>query len=437
MLPLRPSQALDLASAMDDAIEAARMQGGAKPISVVAEYPAHLPAVQGERAGVAVAIGAMIRTVMAFTDSGEVRVRAELLSMGETPATLSQVAGNPETLASGGPWAVISVEALQGRIPADTLDALLTGRSLRAAGTEPVSLAPVQAVAEAWGGHTWLESQPGAGTRASLALPLRAGGGRADWSSLRQSMEAHLQDSGAPLKTVLLLVEDPARRAPLVEELSGEGYRVVPVGSGAQVHPLSHEQVPDLILLDLQARDPSAFEVAMVLKQDPRTRVVPLLFLSSVDDPERGVSWGAVDFVVRSAGTGALLSTIQAVLTAGLHPSSRVLVAEPSDTAREAMIGMIQAHGYRVTEARSAEEALALSERVSPALILVNERLAGERDYWLLRNLRQLLAQTEIIVLAEALTDAEGRAAVRRGASSFSQTGKLSDVLAEVRRRGA
>jgi DNA-binding NarL/FixJ family response regulator len=63
--------------------------------------------------------------------------------------------------------------------------------------------------------------------------------------------------------------------------------------------------------------------------------------------------------------------------------------------------------------------------------------LAGERDYWLLRNLRRLLPQTEIIVLADALTDAEGRAAVRRGASSFSQTGKLSDVLAEVRRRGA
>ena len=436
-MPLRPSQALDLSSAMDDAIEAARMQGGAKPISVVAEYPAHLPAVQGERTGVAVAIGAMIRSVMAFTESGEVRVRAELLSMGESPATLSQVAGKPEALASGGPWAVISVGALQGRIPADTLDALLTGRSLRAGGAEPVSLAPVQTVAEAWGGHTWLESQPGAGVRASLALPLRAGGGRADWSSLRQSVEAHLQDSGAPSKTILLLVEDPARRGPLVEELSGEGYRVVPVGSGAQVHPLSHEQVPDLILLDLQAREPSAFEVAMVLKQDPRTRVVPLLFLSSVDDPELGTSWGAVDFVVRSAGTGALLSTIQAVLTAGLHPSSRVLVAEPSDPAREAMIGMIQTHGYRVTEARSAEEALVLAERVSPALVLVNARLAGERDYWLLRNLRQLLAQAEIIVLAEALTDAEGRAAVRRGASSFSQTGKLSDVLAEVRRRGA
>jgi CheY-like chemotaxis protein len=308
---------------------------------------------------------------------------------------------------------------------------------VRAGGSEPVSLEPVREAASRWGGEAWLESQPGGGARASLALPLRAGGDSADWSSVRQWVEAHLQDSITASQTILLLVDDAARRSPLVQELQDAGYRVIPVGSGAEVLPLSHEQVPDLILLDLQAREPSAFEIAMVLKQDPRTRGVPLLFLSSVETPERGVSWGAVDFVVRSAGTGALLSTIQAVLTAGLHPSSRVLVAEPGDPAREAIIGMIQAHGYRVTEARSAEEALVLAERVSPALVLVNVRLAGERDYWLLRNLRQLSAQTEIIVLAEALTEAEGRAAVRRGASGFSQTGKLSDVLAQVRRRGA
>jgi DNA-binding response OmpR family regulator len=432
-----PSQVLDLASAMDVAIEAARARGGTKPLSIVTEYPAHLPAVQGDRAAVADAIGAMIRTVSAFTDRGEVRVRAELLSLGDVPVTFAEVAGHPEGVTQGGPWAMISVQSSEGRIPPDTMQALCAGKTLRAAAAESVSLAPVLSAAQACGGHPWVDSQPSGGARISLALPLRAGGGRADWSSLRQRVEAHLPDSSTPAKSLLLLVEEPARRAPLVEELTTAGYRVVPVASGAEVQPLAHEQVPDLILLDLQAREPSAFEIAMVLKQDSRTSVVPVLFLSSVEDPLQGVTWGAVDFVVRSAGTGALLSTIQAILTSGLHPSSRVLVAEPNDAARDPIIGLIQSHGYRVTEARSAEEALVLAERVSPALILVNVRLAGERDYWLLRNLRRLLPQTEIIVLADALTDAEGRAAVRRGASGFSKTGKLSDVLAEVRRRGA
>jgi DNA-binding response OmpR family regulator len=432
-----PSQALELASAMDVAIEAARARSGMKPLSIVTEYPAHLPAVQGDQEAVAEAIGAVIRAVSAFTDRGEVRVRAELLPLGIVPVTFSEVAGHPEAVTQGGPWAMLSVQASEGRIPRDTLEALCGGKTLRTAGTEAISLAPALSAAQAGGGHLWADSQPAGGARISLVLPLRAVSGRADWSSLRQTVEAHLPDNRSPSKSLLLLVEDPARRTPLVEDLTAAGYRVVPVASGAEVQPLAHEQTPDLILLDLQAREPSAFEIAMVLKQDSRTSVVPVLFLSSVEDPLQGVTWGAVDFVVRSAGTGALLSTIQAVLTSGLSPSSRVLVAEPNDAARDPMITLIQTHGFRVTEARSAEEALVLSERVAPALVLVNALLAGERDYWLLRNLRRLLPQSEIIVLADALTDAEGRAAVRRGASSFSQTGKLSDVLDEVRRREA
>ncbi len=119
---------------MDAAIRAARAQATAKPLSIVTEYPAHLPAVQGEGASVADAIGAMIRTVSAFTDRGEVRVRAELLTSGEVPATFAEVAGHPEGVVKGGPWAVVSVQSAQGRIPADTLQALYAGKSLRAGG---------------------------------------------------------------------------------------------------------------------------------------------------------------------------------------------------------------------------------------------------------------------------------------------------------------
>jgi DNA-binding NarL/FixJ family response regulator len=98
------------------------------------------------------------------------------------------------------------------------------------------------------------------------------------------------------------------------------------------------------------------------------------------------------------------------------------------------MIVMIQAHGYRVSEASAPEEALVLAERVQPGLVLVNSRLAHERDYWLLRGLRQLSGDMTIFVLAEALTQAEGEAAVRRGASGYTETGKLNDLLNRVRK---
>jgi DNA-binding NarL/FixJ family response regulator len=108
-------------------------------------------------------------------------------------------------------------------------------------------------------------------------------------------------------------------------------------------------------------------------------------------------------------------------------------VVEPSDALRETMVLMIQAHGYRVTEAGGPEEALVLAERVKPGLVLVNAGLAQDRDYWLLRGLRQVSTDIPVFVLAEALSEAEGKAAVRRGASGYTQTGKLPDLLSRVK----
>jgi CheY-like chemotaxis protein len=113
---------------------------------------------------------------------------------------------------------------------------------------------------------------------------------------------------------------------------------------------------------------------------------------------------------------------------------SRILVVEPNDALRETMVLMIQSHGYRVTEAGGPEEALVLAERVQPGLVLVDAGLAQDRDYWLLRGLRHVSADTPVFVLAEALSEAEGRAAVRRGASGYTQTGKLPDLLSRVKK---
>jgi len=171
----------------------------------------------------------------------------------------------------------------------------------------------------------------------------------------------------------------------------------------------------------------------MVLKQDPRVARIPVLFMTSVRDPQAGMRMGAVDFVVRPTGTAALITAIEAALHTVRQPVARVLVVESVDKLRETMVLMIQSQGYRVTEAAGPEEALVLAERVQPGLVLVNARLAQERDYWLLRGLRQISADIPVFVLAEALSDAEGRAAIRRGASGYTETDKLPDLLTRVR----
>ncbi len=254
-----------------------------------------------------------------------------------------------------------------------------------------------------------------------------------DVSLLRQALETRLANGGEGAKTLLLMVDDPELREILAHDLESQDHHIVMAESGEEVLSLARKVQPDMVLLDLLARSPTAFEVAAILKYDRRTRNTPVLFLTSAEDPKGGVSMGAVSFLARHPDTGALVSAIQAVLTSGLEPLGRVLVVESDDHLRERMVMTIQGQGYRVSEAGTAVEAIALAERVPPGIALVNDKIAQERDYWLIRGLRQISPQAKIFVMADVLSEEEGRKAIRRGASGYSETGKLPDLLDRVR----
>jgi DNA-binding response OmpR family regulator len=283
----------------------------------------------------------------------------------------------------------------------------------------------------------WAERQPGGGASICLVLPFQAEVAEPDMTSLRRTVESRLPGGMTPPRTLLLVVDNPGLGDLLSRDLLAAGYGVMLSGNGSDGLTVARQTRPDLILLDLMARQPAAFDVAMLLKQDRRTRNIPVLFLTLVGDPKGEVSVRAVNFLVRPSGTGALVAAINALLTSGVSPSARVLVVEQDAAVRDMMVMMIQDQGYRVTEAAAAEEALALAERVGLGLILVNASLAKERDFWLLRRLRQVSADAGIFVLADGLSEADGRAAISRGASGYSDTGKLPDLLNQVRDRSA
>ncbi|MGA9532814.1 MAG: response regulator, partial [Anaerolineales bacterium] len=272
--------------------------------------------------------------------------------------------------------------------------------------------------------------------RFHLALPIWAAYEvSSGTSSVREAVQSRLPNPEQAGNSLLLLVDDDDIRAELSRDLEQAGYRVLPAGSGEEVLALARNEQPALILLDLIARRPTAFEVAGLLKHDRRTRNLPVLFLTSLEDAQGATDMGTVGFLPRQPDTGAVISAINAVLTSGLKPLSRVLVVEQDDHLRDYMVMTIQSQGYRVSEASGPEEAMALAERATPEVALVNAKLAQERDYWLLRGLRNTARQAEIYVMADVLDEDEAKAVLRRGASGYSETGQLPNLLDRMRRR--
>lgn len=408
---------------IEEAIRRVTEMTDLRPVSLIAEYPAHLPGVAVDGDVLARSLADLLTHVIQQTAGGEVRVRAQLMPT----QTQHEADGSQHAEGGEGPWAVISIAAVES-------SAAQEAASPQAGASFEATLKSFNETLQPYGGSVLLERLGDSMQRVWIWLPLgRPDLGGIDLSQLKREVETRLPDGTTTGSRLLLMIEDENIRNLLSKELAEGGYLVMASGEMQETVPLARAEKPDLIVLDLQARAPSAIELARILKQDPKTGGLPVLFLTAIEDPHGGVRMGTANFFVRPEGTGAMLATVNAALHATHGPVARVMVVEPDDALRESMILSLQAHDYAVVEARSSEEAVALAERVRLGLALVNARLAQERDYWLVRQLRQISGEVNILVVAEGLTEEEGRAAIRRGASGYGETGQLPELLDRVR----
>lgn len=431
---LMENNAIHLPSTMVQAISRVADIVGDTNYSVVSEYPAHLPAIEGDEDRLVQVIASLVANIVQTTTHEEVRVRAEFVSAGDQLYSFNLSDDKMRDLQTRAPWIIVTVSNVGPEVKLPYVDIPPEGRTPGQKSTENVfPLSECQRVVSAFGGHLWQLGNDNLGKRLYLALPLQVTQvDDADVSPLRRIVEDRLPEGDKTGNSILVMVEDTAVRDLLVNELVSAGYQLIEAPSARDVLPLTRHNRPDLVLLDLLTRDPTAMDVAMILKHDQVAQSIPIIFLTTTSNPDGSIRLGAANFLVRPVGTGALLATVRAVLHSGFKPATRVLIVEANEAARENMVMMIQAHGHRVTVATGPEEALVLAERVEPGLVLVNVQLAQDRDYWLLRGLRQLSQESTIFVLADVLSDEEGKAAMSRGASGYGDTGKLSDILGLV-----
>jgi CheY-like chemotaxis protein len=402
---------------------------GDRPVAVIAAFPAHFPQIAGERTVLQRVLSSLLVHIVFGTSGEEVRVRAQLM-----PANLIRIPVEmlgDESSERASPLALISISEQEKAGEAAGVDQVQSDTP-RDSQTYLTYEQCQEAVLQA-GGYLWREQISPETQTIWIALPLKtvthAG---TDVSQLKKAVATHLPQRGDTDQLILMYLVEESLRRQLTGELVEVGYRVDECLDATELLAQAKGVQPDLIILDLQARDPGAFDLARIIKQDTTMGRIPILFLTTFPDAEGELRIDTASFLIQSQGTGAMLATVQAALSSGIMPASRVLVAEPNDALREQMILRIQAQGHPVVEASSAEEALALAERTRFGLVLANATLAQGRDYWLIRQLKSISPDLKILVVAERLSEKDGRAALLRGASGFGDTGRLSDLLKKL-----
>ncbi|MDR2596649.1 MAG: response regulator [Treponema sp.] len=101
-------------------------------------------------------------------------------------------------------------------------------------------------------------------------------------------------------KNTVLVVDDEKINREILKNILGSDYTVYMAKDGPSTVEMADKLEPDVILLDIVMPDMNGYDVLKILKQNEKTKNIPVIFitgLDSVEDEEKGLALDAVDFI--------------------------------------------------------------------------------------------------------------------------------------------
>lgn len=130
----------------------------------------------------------------------------------------------------------------------------------------------------------------------------------------------------------------------------------------------------DLIITDVEMPNLDGFGLCEKLKENPHTRGIPVIILSSLEsdrDIEQGFRVGAAAYVSKSEAQSQLNETIERVLEKSrFHRGRLILVVDDSLKIRQILSQALAEEGFQVITAENGKQALLRVQDLRPDLIL-------------------------------------------------------------------
>ena len=149
---------------------------------------------------------------------------------------------------------------------------------------------------------------------------------------LKETIESQINRSDYKI----LIVDDVVSNVLLLKILlTNDKFQVCTASNGNMCIEMARSEHPDLILLDVMMPELNGFDTAVILKKDPETHEIPIIFLTALNNPSdlvKGFQVGANDFLTKPFNKEELIMRVMHQIQ--LVAAKRIIVKQNEELKR-------------------------------------------------------------------------------------------------------
>ncbi|WP_414518641.1 PAS domain S-box protein [Nostoc sp. PCC 9305] len=308
-----------------------------------------------------------------------------------------------------------------------------------------LGLALVQKIITLHGGTVLVSSEVGKGSCFTVRIPYHSSD-----NLLRTQVTTSLPSYPLLVENAqVLIIEDSVAAADQITRYFSEmGMQstIYPQGEGAVEEVLRVQ--PALIILDLQLPNLSGWEVLNQLKTNPKTKDIPTIIISVVDEHSKGLAQGAFEYLVKPITRAQLQATIEKLQYPARSDSPNlivvpevflenplILLAEDHQPNIDTMSAYLESRGYHLILANNGQQAIDLVRVQRPDLIVMDIQMPGMDGLEAIRHIRNepQFVHIPIIALTALAMPGDRETCLAAGANEYlTKPVKLKQLVTTI-----